>query len=101
MPKFKVEKTSQLNPKESFDKIKSFLSSDPDLKMLDASYKCQFQEDKLTGSAKGQKFNAEMLVLPEGEQSKVEITIDLPLMLMPFKGLVENTLNKKLDKLLG
>ena len=101
MPKFKVEKTTQLEAKESFDKIKTFLSSDPDLKMLDSSYQCQFQDDQLTGSAKGQKFNANLLVTKEGPQSKVEITVDLPLMLMPFKGLVENTLNKKLAQLLG
>lgn len=101
MPKFKVEKTTSLNAKDSFDKIKTFLSSDPDLKTLDSSYQCQFQDDKLAGSAKGQKFNAEMQVSEEGDNSKVSITVDLPLMLMPFKGLVENTLNKKLDKLLG
>lgn len=101
MPKFKVEKTTSMNPKESFDRIKQFLSADPDLKMLDSSYKCQFEDDKLTGSAKGQKFNAALSVSPSGDQSKVEITVDLPLLLMPFKGLVENTLNKKLDKLLG
>ncbi len=101
MPKFKVEKTSTLKPEESFKKIKQFLSEDPDLKTLDSSYKCQFEDDKLTGSAKGQKFNAQMQVLPNGDTSKVEITVDLPLLLMPFKGLVENTLNKKLDRLLG
>lgn len=101
MPKFKVEKTSSMQPKESFDKIKQFLSNDPDLKMLDSSYKCQFEDDKMTGSAKGQKFNAALMVSEQAGQSKVEITVDLPLLLMPFKGLVENTLNKKLDKLLG
>src|SRR3989344_3632258 len=101
MPKFKVEKTTNMKPKESFEKIKQFLSADPDLKMLDSSYKCQFEDEKMTGTAKGQKFNAQMQVSVDGDQSKVEITVDLPLLLMPFKGLVENTLNKKLDKLLG
>lgn len=101
MPKFKVEKTTTMAPKESFEKIKQFLSDDPELKMLDSSYKCQFEDDKLVGQAKGQKFNAALQVSPQGDQSKVEITVDLPLLLMPFKGLVENTLNKKLDKLLG
>jgi len=101
MPKFKVEKVSGLKPQESFNKIKSFLSSDPDLKKLDASYKCEFQDDQLTGVAKGQKFNAQMQVLSQGAESKVEIVVDLPLMLMPFKGLVENTLTKKLDRILS
>lgn len=101
MPKFKVQKTSSMKPKDSFEKIKQFLSADPDLKKLDSSYKCQFEDDKMTGFAKGQKFNAQMQVTPDGDESKVEITVDLPLLLMPFKGLVENTLNKKLDKLLG
>jgi hypothetical protein len=101
MPKFKVAKTSNMKPKDSFDKIKQFLSADPDLKMLDSSYKCQFEDDKMSGVAKGQKFNAQMQVTTAGDQSLVEITVDLPLLLMPFKGLVENTLNKKLDKLLG
>ncbi len=101
MPKFKVEKTTNLAAKDSYAKIKQFLSSDPDLKSLDSSYQCHFEEEALTGSAKGKKFNAEMQVHVDGDKSKVEITVDLPLMLMPFKGLVENTLNKKLSQLLG
>lgn len=101
MPKFTVEKTTDMNAQDSFEKIKQFLSSDADLKMLDSSYECQFEDQALKGSAKGKKFNAEMQVSKEGEKSKVAITVDLPLMLMPFKGLVENTLNKKLSQLLS
>lgn len=101
MPKIKVEKNSSLPAKDSYEKIKSFLSNDPDLKNLDSSYQCNFQDELMKGTAKGHKFNADLEVTSLGQESKVQIIVDLPLMLLPFKGLVENTLNKKLTKLLG
>ena len=101
MPSIKVEKQSKLSADDSFKRISDLLSNDKDLRKLDSKYKCEFNPKDKTGVADGSMFKAKMNVKSEQSGSKVEITVDLPLMLMPFKGLVENTLNKKLHKLLG
>ena len=101
MPKITVQKSVSADPQEAFQKLKTFLASDPDLKRMDSSYQCQFQDDKLTGSAKGNKFQAQMAVKPEGASTHVEVVIEIPLMMAPFKGIVETTIQNKLNKILG
>ncbi len=100
MPKISIEKTTALSGKEAFEKIQKFLSDDPDLRKMDSSYKCQFNESNLTGSAKGGKFDAQ-LKIKEGGTTTVVLTVELPFLLTPFKGVVETTLDKKLTRLLG
>lgn len=101
MPKITVQKSVTTNAEEAFQKLKTFLATDPDLKRMDSSYQCQFQDDKMTGSAKGTKFQAQMSVKPEGGSTHVEILIEIPLMMAPFKGMVETTIQNKLSKILG
>lgn len=101
MPKFKIEKDSSLAPAECYSKLKTFLESDPDLQKMDSGYKCQFNDGGLSGKAKGSKFEADMKVSGSGSSSKVEITVELPLLLSPVKGMVQSTLEKKLAKILG
>ncbi len=101
MPKISVQKSIATDPQEAFQKLKTFLASDPDLKRMDSSYQCQFQDDKMTGTAKGNKFNAKLSVKPEGANAHVEILVEIPLMMTPFKGIVESTLQNKLSKILG
>ncbi len=101
MPKIIVQKSVNKAAQETFEKLKTFLSSDPDLKRMDSSYQCQFQDEQMTGTAKGTKFNALLNVKQNGTNSDIEIQIDLPLMMTPFKGVVESTIQNKLNKLLG
>src|SRR5262245_29479446 len=100
MPKISIEKTSSLSPEETFSKIKTFLTDDKDLRKLDSNYQCQFDEKSLTGSAKGKQFEAKLKVA-SGSKTRVSLEISLPLLLTPFKGMVEKTLTHKLDSLLG
>lgn len=100
MPKFKVEAQSKYSPEETFQKIKGLLENDKELRKMD-NYTCQFNEQKMTGSAKGGKFEANMTVMPKNGSCAVEIDVNLPLMLTPVKGLVQSTLQKKLDTLLA
>ncbi len=100
MPKFKIEASSKYKPEETFQRIKTLLETDKDLRKLD-TYTCNFNPTAFSGSAKGNKFEADMKVTSVGEGAQVQIDVSLPLMLTPIKGLVQTTLQKKLDTILA
>lgn len=104
MPKILIERETQLPPLEAFEKIKTLLSDDKDLRRLDSGYQCQFDVASKKGTAKGRQFTAVMQVqegLQTGTSTRVELTIELSLVLTPFKGMVETTLKRKLEKILA
>lgn len=101
MPKLEVTKESPLSPQASFEKVTKLLENDRDLKKLDASYTCQFDAATLSGSAKGKLFNAKLEIKPNGGGSSVAIHVELPFALSLAKGLVQKTLQKKLDESLA
>lgn len=101
MPKFKVETQSKHSPEETYQKIKGLLENDRDLRKMDSSYVCNFNDSGMTGTAKGSKFEAAMKVAGTGSGAKVEIDVSLPLMLTPLKGVVQSTLQKKLEAILA
>lgn len=100
MPKILIEKQTNLSAQDAYEKIKTLLADDKDLRKLDSGYQCQFDDVAKTGSAKGKQFQAKMAIHSESS-TKVELTIELPIMLTPFKGMVENTLKAKLEKILA
>lgn len=89
MPKVIVKKETSLNTKDTFAKVSKMLSEDKELHKLDPKYKCEFDESKLTGKAKGSQFKAELQVKNCGNGSEVEIIVDLPFHLALVKGVVE------------
>lgn len=99
MPKVTVQKKTTLTANEAFQKVKTFLENDPDLKKLDSGYKTNFDEATLTGQANGKMFKANMTVKGAGNGSEIEIVVDLPLTLALVKGVVEKTLAKKLSEI--
>lgn len=102
MPKFTVETLSSLNPEKAFEKIKTFLEKDPDLKKMDPKLTCDFNAQKLTGEAKGSQFKANIEVKKLNDsECKVLVHVDLPLLLTPFKNKIQETLQKKLSKALA
>ena len=101
MPSIKIEKQSALSPTDSFKRISNMLNNDKDLRKLDAKYKCEFNDKDLTGAADGAMFKAKMNVQEQTGGSKVEITVDLPFHLALVKGMVEKTLQKKLEEALS
>jgi len=101
MPKLTIQKNSALKPADAFNKVKAVLNEDKDLRKLDPAYKCDFDEGKLSGSANGKMFKAEMKVSGQNSGSQVEITVDLPFALALVKGVVEKTLSRKLDETLA
>lgn len=97
MPKVTVQKNISLPAQDAFKKVSGLLSNNQDLKKLDPSYQCQFNESNLTGEAKGKMFTANLKIASQGSGSNVEITVELPFALTLAKGLVQKTLEKTLN----
>lgn len=101
MPSIKIEKQSKLGADDSFKRISSMMSNDRDLKKLDSKYKCEFNEKDRSGTADGSMFKAKINVKEAGDGSNIQITVDLPLTLALMKGMVQKTLEKKLEEALA
>lgn len=101
MPSLKVEKQSKLSPNDSFKRVSDMLSNDKDLRKLDPQYKAEFNPQTLSGTADGSMFKAKMTIEEAAGGSKVQVTVDLPFHLALVKGMVEKTLQKKLEEVLA
>lgn len=100
MPKIKLENQSRLPVQDTYDRIKKVLETDGDLRRLDGKFACKFDDKTHSGKATGQFFSAELKVVEVAGGSHVQILVDLPLMMTPFKGVVEKTLQKKIESTL-
>ncbi len=104
MPKINIEHKSTLAPSDALAKIKIFFETDEGLKKFDANMKCQFDDKTLKGKVTGKQFKADVSVASQGvgsAGSQVQVVIDLPLLLSPFKGKVQETIERKLSKYLA
>lgn len=101
MPKFTIDHHSTHKAEDAYNKIKEFLSNDEDLRRFDSKLECFFNDMSMIANLKGSQFKADMVVVTVATGSKISVTVDLPLMLSPFKGKVQETLQKKLAKYLG
>ena len=98
MAKISVDHKSSISAPDAIQKIKTFFETDPGMKKLDSKIQCVFVEGALTGKVNGSQFKADVLAQSEGTGSKVTVIIDLPFILTPFKGKIEEDLRKKLSK---
>ena len=98
MPTIKVKHSTAKNVEDAFKKIKEFFQSDETLKKLDPKITFNFQEDQKKGQANGSQFKAHFAVTPDSAGSAIEVTVELPFLLTPFKGKVEETIQRKLQK---
>jgi hypothetical protein len=102
MAKINIEHNTPWKAEETFAKIKKFFEDDQDIRRYDPKLKCDFTESTMTGKATGSQFKADIAVKANsGEGSHVAIVVDLPLMLSPFKGKIQETIQKKLAKYLA
>lgn len=101
MPKVNIDVPSKYNAPETFTKIKKLFDESSEIKKFDPQMACTFDDSKMSGIAKGSKFNAELKVNETGGNSAVSIVLDLPFLLSPFKGQIKSTVEKKLNALLS
>lgn len=100
MPKINLCHKTELSPNEAFERIKTALPDDENLKSLDSSYRCQFDSEKHVGKIEGSRFKADVTVHGT-TPTEVKIHIEIPLIVVPFKSMIEQTLSKKFNQLLG
>jgi hypothetical protein len=101
MPKFTIDYDSKVAAPEAFQKIKEFLGKEDGIRRFDPKVECNFDEPSQSCQIKGAQFKAELKIASVSDGSKVSITVDLPLLLTPFKSKVQETLLKQLSKYLG
>ena len=101
MPKVNVEYKSTLKPQDAYTKIKGFFDQSDAIRRFDPKVKCEFPDGKSVGKVHGSQFKADITVHSEGPGSKILVVVDLPLILSPFKGKVEELIRRKLGKYLA
>ena len=101
MPKLNFNHNTTKNPKDVYSMIKKFFDNDSDIKRLDANIQCQLNDQDLSGKVKGSVISADFKVTPIETGSKLDISVDLPFIMTPLKGKVQETIQKKLDKYLA
>lgn len=101
MPKFTVEHQTASDTKDTFNKLKVFFTKTDEMKKFDPKVECSFNDSAQTCQLKGSQFKADVEVISQAQGSLINITVDLPLLLSPFKGKVQEGLQKMLKKHLG
>lgn len=101
MPKVNINVNSIHSAQETFSKIKDLFETDPEIKKIDPSLTCDFNEPSLSGVAKGSRFSADLTVKEQSGKSAVEVCVDLPFILSPLKGQIKSQVEKKLAALLS
>lgn len=101
MPKFSISAKAAHNPEETFNRVRQYMEKDGDLKKYDSKMACTFDPNKMTGKVKGGQFSADIKVTNEGSGSTVQLDVDLAFLLTPLKGQIQQTLERKLAKVLA
>lgn len=101
MPKVTIDHKSQLGAQEAFVKIKTFFETDQDIRRFDPKMHCSFNDSSMTGKANGSQFKADISVKGESTGSMIQVVVDLPLLMAPFKTKVQEVITKKLSKYLA
>lgn len=102
MPKVKIQKSLSVQADELFKIIQDVLTSDKEVKALEPNLelKPEKSEKGIIGKIKGSRIKGDFKISPESDKSSlVDIELSLPLMLAPFKGLVQKKIEEKLSKL--
>lgn len=96
MPQVKVKQEIAGEKKKVFSAVKKYLEGRDTLSKLGATI--DWDEKTCTGDIEASNFSGKLTVAEKSGKSTVEISVDLPLLLTPFKGKVEEELKKHLDR---
>ncbi len=101
MPKLQIKHNSSKAPDEVFTKIRNFFETDVDLKKIDSGIVCQFDPNTKKGTAKGSQFSAQVSVSGVSSGTEISVEIEIPFLLSAFKGKIQETVQRKLEKYLA
>lgn len=96
MPQVKVKQEISGKKEKVFSAVKKYLEGRDTLGKLGASL--QWDEKNCCAEIEASNFSGSLAVSEKSGKSSVEIVIDLPLLLSPFRGKVEEELKKHLAR---
>ncbi|MGE3262212.1 MAG: polyhydroxyalkanoic acid system family protein [Bacteriovoracia bacterium] len=96
MPQVKVKHAIAGEKKKVFAAVKSYLQGRDTLSKLGADI--EWDDKSCSAEISGGSFEGNLAVTEKSGKSEVEITIQLPLLMTPFKGKVEEELKKHLGR---
>ena len=96
MPKVQVKREIAGEKKKVFTAVKTYLEGRDTLKKLGATL--DWNDKSCSAEIEASNFSGNISVTERSGKSLVEIAIDLPLLLTPFKGKVEEELKKHLGR---
>lgn len=102
MPKVKIQKTLSVQADKLFEAVKEVLTNDKEIKALEPQLEICDQNvcsESITAKISGSRVEGSFSIIPKGKQSIINIELKLPLMLSPFKGLVQAKIEEKLNKI--
>lgn len=94
MPKIEISRDHNLPREELEPRIESYLTHLRDQKLKMMNFQYAWKDDRNGLSLSGTGFTGDVVLRPNG----VDIVIDLSLMLAPFKGSVEESLQRGLER---
>lgn len=101
MAKFTINHDVKQPVDKTFTAVEKVLSKGDDLKKYDPKIQCTFDAASKTCNIKGSQFKADLKVEAKAGGSQIVVTVDLPLLLMPFKGKITESLVRLFEKHLG
>jgi hypothetical protein len=96
MPKVSVKQEIAGDKKKVFAAVKTYLEGRETLSKLGATI--DWDAKSHSGEIEASNFSGKLTVTEKSGKSMVEIMVDLPLLLTPFKGKVEEELKKHLGR---
>jgi hypothetical protein len=96
MPQVKVSHSYTGKKKDVYKAVKAYLNGRDTLKKLGAEM--EWDDAACSAEIKADSFDGAIAVSEKAGKSHVEISIQLPLLLTPFKGKVEEELKKHLGR---
>ncbi len=101
MAKFTINHDVKQPVDKTFETVQRILSKGDDLKKYDSKIQCTFDPATKTCKIVGSQFKADLKIDSKNDGSQIAITVDLPLLLMPFKGKISESLVRLFEKHLG
>lgn len=96
MPQVKVKQSYAGDKKKVYAAVKTYLKGRDTLSKLGAEI--EWDDKSHSAEISGGSFEGNLAVSEKAGKSEVEITVQLPLLMTPFKGKVEEELKKHLGR---
>lgn len=100
MPKVKIQKELNMKAEKLFKTVEDILTNDKEIKALEPhlSFDSETADGEIKGRVKGSRVNGDFFIKQLDEvKSSIVIDLTLPLILTPFKSIVEKKINDKLN----